>query len=94
MDRPVTLISNQITNERVLVNHLLFPSGGHTEWHCHSYDYVIVPMQDAQLIMESEEGRKEVTLKAGVSYYRKAGVKHNVINPNEFDVTLMEIEII
>lgn len=86
-------LSNQIENERVSVNHLLFPSQSHTEWHRHEYDYVIIPMEDACLIMESKEGTKTVELKRGQCYYREKGVEHNVTNPNTFDVTLIEVEI-
>ena len=94
MNKPLFTLTTQVENDRVMVNHLLFPAGGgHTQWHRHERDYVIVPMEDARLIMENAEGSKEVELKRGVSYYRDAGVEHNVINPNDFDVTLIEIEI-
>ena len=32
-------------------------------------------------------------LKQGVSYFRKAGVHHNVINANDFDYAVVEIEL-
>ena len=31
-------------------------------------------------------------LKQGVSYFREAGVEHNVINANNFDFSFIEIE--
>ncbi|MBL4615124.1 MAG: cupin [Magnetovibrio sp.] len=92
-DIPLFTLTNQIDNDRVSVNHLFFPAGGHTQWHRHDRDYVIVPMEDAHLVMENAEGTKDVYLKRGECYYREVGVEHNVTNPNDFDVTLMEIEI-
>ncbi|NVJ91742.1 MAG: cupin domain-containing protein [Methylocystaceae bacterium] len=90
---PLFTLTNQIENDRVSVNHLFFPAKGHTQWHRHENDYVIVPMEDALLIMESNEGPKDVHLKRGECYYREKGVEHNVTNPNDFDVVLIEIEI-
>jgi len=86
-------LSNQIENDKVSVNHLFFPAHSQTEWHRHERDYVIVPLEDAVLIMESETGAQRVELKRGQCYYRDAGVEHNVINDNGFDVTLIEVEI-
>lgn len=86
-------LTTQIDNPRTAVNHLLFPAGSETQWHRHERDYVIVPMEDAELIMEGAEGESRVELKRGECYFRDAGVEHNVKNLNEFDVTLIEIEI-
>ncbi|NVK20474.1 MAG: cupin domain-containing protein [Methylocystaceae bacterium] len=87
------VLTNQIENTRTSVNHLFFPADAQTRWHRHERDYVIVPMEDATLIMESAEGTKEVSLKRGQCYYRDKGVEHNVHNPNNFAVTLIEVEI-
>jgi len=86
-------LTNQIENDKVSVNHLFFPAHSQTQWHRHERDYVIVPMEDAVLRMESEKGVQDAVLKRGQCYYRDAGVEHNVINNNDFDVTLIEIEI-
>jgi hypothetical protein len=32
-------------------------------------------------------------LKLGVSYFRKAGVQHNVVNANDFEFAFVEIEL-
>lgn len=87
------VLTNQIENDRVSVNHLFFPAKAQTKWHRHERDYVIVPMEDAVLKMESADGVKDATLKRGQCYYRDQGVEHNVYNPNDFDVTLIEVEI-
>jgi mannose-6-phosphate isomerase-like protein (cupin superfamily) len=57
-------------------------------------DYVVVPMTTGRLRLEEPDGMREVELKAGVSYARKVGVSHNVINPNAFEFTFVEIEIL
>ncbi len=91
--RPLFKLTEQINNDRTCVNHLFFPAQCETLWHRHERDYVIVPMQDCELLMESEEGAKSIALKAGECYYREAGVEHNVINPSDTDITLIEVEI-
>ncbi|MGB5918644.1 cupin domain-containing protein [Arcobacter sp.] len=90
--RPLFKLTEQINNERTCVNHLFFPSQCETLWHRHERDYVIVPMQDCELLMDNGEGFKSITLKAGECYYRDAGVEHNVVNPSNKDITLIEVE--
>lgn len=92
-ERPLFTLSNQIENNRVSVNHLFFPAMAQTKWHRHERDYVIVPMEDAELFLESAEESIKVQLKKGQCYYRDCGVEHNVINPNDFPITLIEVEI-
>jgi quercetin dioxygenase-like cupin family protein len=86
-------LTNQIENDKVSVNHLFFPAHSQTQWHRHERAYVIVPMEDAVLQMENAHGLQDAILKRGQCYYRDVGVEHNVINNNDFDVTLIEIEI-
>lgn len=57
-------------------------------------DYVVVPMTSGRLRLEEPEGVRDVELKAGVSYARSAGVSHNVVNPNPFEFTFIEIEVV
>lgn len=92
-ERPLLAISEQINNERTCVNHLLFPVGGESQWHRHDRDYVIVPMQDCQLDIDTGEGPKTVSMKAGECYFRYAGVEHNVMNNTDQDIVLIEVEI-
>jgi len=92
-ERPLLAISEQINNERTCVNHLLFPAGGESQWHRHDRDYVIVPMQDCQLEIDTGEGPKTVPMKAGECYFRYAGVEHNVMNNTDQDIVLIEVEI-
>ena len=75
----------QIDNDRVRVTEWRFAPGAATGWHRHEMDYVVVPMLDGRLRLVEPEGTREVDLKAGVSYTRKAGVEHDVINANTFE---------
>ena len=55
--------------------------------------YVVVPMLDGRLKLVSPEGEETYAeLKAGQSYFRAAGVHHNVINANDYDFAFVEIE--
>lgn len=83
----------QIDNDRVRVTEWRFAPGAATGWHRHEMDYVVVPMLDGRLRLVEPEGTREVDLKAGVSYTRKAGVEHDVINANTFEYAFIEMEL-
>jgi quercetin dioxygenase-like cupin family protein len=83
----------QIDNERVRVTQWRFAPGASTGYHRHEWDYVVVPLHDGTLRLVEPSGTREVTLKAGVSYARPAGVEHEVINANAFEFAFVEIEL-
>lgn len=83
----------QIDNERVRVTHWRFVPGASTGYHRHEWDYMVVPLRDGTLRLVEPSGTREVTLKAGVSYARPAGVEHDVINANAFEFAFVEIEL-
>jgi beta-alanine degradation protein BauB len=83
----------QIDNDRVRVTEWRFAPGAATGMHRHEMDYVVVPMMDGRLRLVEPAGTREVTLKAGVSYTRQAGVEHDVINANDFEYAFVEIEL-
>ena len=83
----------QLETERVKVTEWRFAPGAETGWHTHAYDYVVVPMTSGTLLLETDDGEVTAELRAGVSYTREAGVKHNVINANSFDFSFVEVEI-
>lgn len=91
--RPSATPTVQLDNDRVTVTRWDFPPGGGTGWHRHEYDYVVVPMADGVLNLETPEGSKEAILSAGVSYTRSAGTEHNVINGGEEAFAFVEIEL-
>lgn len=83
----------QIDNERLTVTEWRFPPGAETGWHRHAHDYVVVPVTGGTLRLQSEEGTTTARLESGGSYFRRAGVEHNVINDNDFEFVFVEIEV-
>ena len=68
--------------------------GDNTGWHRHEYDYVVVPLFDGTLEIETEGGKRTVgDMKTGIPYFREAGIEHDVINANDFECAFVEIEL-
>lgn len=91
--RPTASSTVQIDNERTTVTEWRFPPGGETGWHRHAHDYVVVPVTGGELLLESADGTRSAHLKAHTSYFRGAGVEHNVVNDNDFEFMFVEIEL-
>ena len=84
----------QVENDIIKVTKYYFKPGAETTFHEHVWDYVVVPQTDGKLLLVDENGiETNAQLKAGSSYYRKAGVKHNVINNGKTALIFIEIEI-
>ncbi len=91
---PQAVPTVQVDNERVRVTEWRFAPGAETGEHVHQMDYVVVPLDDGRLKLVSPAGEESFAdLKLGVSYTRKAGVHHNVINANDFEYAFVEIEL-
>ncbi|MFC3282055.1 cupin [Litchfieldella rifensis] len=73
----------QIDNSQVILPARTFSSGFETGWHCHGYNYVIVPITYGKMRLETSEGKRQVMLEAGVCYNRVEGTEHNVINDGD-----------
>ena len=74
-----------IENERVRVTRWGFPEKDDcTGWHRHGHDYVVVPLFDGDLRIEQGDHVVTTSLTTGGSYFREAGVEHNVCNGNRF----------
>jgi quercetin dioxygenase-like cupin family protein len=83
----------QEDNARTRVTLWRFPPGGETGFHRHELDYVIVPLTTGPLTIVDKDGKEATAaLTAGVSYFREAGVEHNVINASGGDFAFAEIE--
>lgn len=92
--RPQAVPKVQVDNERVTVTEWNFAPGAETGWHRHGLDYVVVPEADGRLRIEAPDGSASTSeLKAHQSYYRAAGVEHNVINDGAVAFSFVEIEI-
>ncbi|PAU72030.1 cupin domain-containing protein [Vreelandella alkaliphila] len=93
MTRPQASSQRQIDNDQVIVTRWDFPPEAETGWHCHDHDYVIVPIHDGKMLLETPEGNREVMLQAGVCYNRVEGTEHNVINIGENAFSFVEVEL-
>ncbi len=79
---------------RVIVTRWDFAPGAATGFHTHQRDYVVVPMTTGRLQLISADGTaSEADIVTGAPYSRSAGVSHDVINPNAFDFSFIEIEL-
>ena len=93
--RPAATPTVQINNERVRVTEWRLAPGEATGWHRHAHDYVVVPLATGTLTLAEPDGTlRHSQLSAGVSYFRPAGVEHDVINDNDFEfVCFVEVEL-
>jgi beta-alanine degradation protein BauB len=82
-----------VDNEKVVVWEWRFAPGANTGWHKHGHDYVVVPLMDGKVKLETPEGTSFAEMKAGAPYFRKAGVEHDVINANDTEYAFIEIEL-
>ncbi len=83
----------QTDNPRTRVTEWRFAPGAATGWHRHAYDYVVVPMTTGTLQLIGPDGAASFAeLVAGVSYFREAGVEHDVINASEGEFVFVEVE--
>ena len=54
----------QVENDRVIVTEWRFPPGGHTGWHKHMHDYVVVPIttgEPQRAVMIRPGSRADIT---------------------------------
>lgn len=83
-----------VDNERTRVTEWRFPPGAATGYHRHEYTYVIVPVTSGTLRLLGPDGEETMSeLTAGTSYFRPAGVEHDVFNANEHEFVFVEVEL-
>lgn len=92
-ERPRGIATVQIDNARLRVTLWTFAPGASTGFHRHAHDYCVVPLATGSLRIEEGGKTSEAALTAGRSYYREAGVEHDVINANPFDFAFVEVEL-
>ena len=84
----------QINNKSVKVTKYSFMPGQETGIHKHLYDYIVTPMTDGKLLLVDKNGNEsDYILKASHSYFRRAGVEHNVINNGKKKLVFIETEL-
>ncbi|MGO8919107.1 MAG: cupin domain-containing protein [Stellaceae bacterium] len=80
-------------NAAVRVTEWRFAPGAATGYHRHEYDYVVVYLTAATIRAVGPAGETRFEMAAGQSYFRNAGIEHDVINAGDAPVTFVEIEI-
>ncbi len=91
--RAAAVATTQIDNDQVIVTEWRFAPGAQTGWHRHGHDYVVCPVTNGSLLLETQDGDVEATLKIGEAYFRSEGVEHNVINAGSDELVFIEIEL-
>ena len=82
-----------IDNDRVIVTEYRFAPGANTGWLRHGHDYVVVPLMDGKVKLETKTGTSFAEMKKGVPYFRNEGVEHDVINAGDSEHAFIEIEL-
>ena len=83
-----------VDNDHVRVTEWRFAPGAETGWHRHGFDYVITPVAGGEVeIVDGNGTRTPFTMAPGVSYYREAGVEHNVVNGAGGALSFVEVEL-
>lgn len=86
--------TTQTDNDRTRVTEWRFAPNATTGYHTHGYDYVIVPITSGILALTGPDGIETLAeLQAGKSYFREAGVEHDVRNANDFEFSFVEVEL-
>lgn len=80
-------------NEAVRITEWRFAPGAATGHHRHEFDYVVVYLTPAKIRAVGPTGDTSFEMAPGQSYFRNAGVEHDVINAGDAPVTFVEIEI-
>jgi beta-alanine degradation protein BauB len=91
--RPAAVRTVQIDNDRVRVSHWRFAADAATGWHRHEFDYVIVPLMAGTLRLDDGQAVTMADLEAAESYFRPAGIEHDVSNASGHEFAFVEIEL-
>ena len=68
--------------------------GAATGWHRHEFDYVITPVIGGEVtIVDGAGNRTPFTMVPGTSYFREAGVEHDVVNGPDGELAFVEVEL-
>ena len=90
---PSAIATVQADTPEVRVTEWRFAPGTATGHHRHAYDYVVVPLTDGELTIVAAARKSLSPIKAGQSYFRKAGVEHDVVNETSREIVFVEVEI-
>jgi quercetin dioxygenase-like cupin family protein len=94
MNKAMAVPTVQIDNDHLRVTEWSFAPGAATGFHRHEHDYVVVPARDGELKLIGPTGEvSSAQLRLGKSYFRNAGVEHDVINNGPGEMVFVEIEL-
>jgi quercetin dioxygenase-like cupin family protein len=94
MNKVMATPTVQIDNNHLRVTEWRFAPGAATGFHRHEHDYLVVPVRDGELKLIGSKGEVSIAqLHLGKSYFRNAGVEHDVINIGPGEMVFVEIEI-
>ncbi len=84
----------QVDTAEVRVTEWRLAPGSATGHHIHEMDYVIVPITASEMTIVAPGGeRSKAQLAIGKSYFRKAGVEHDVLNETTTEIVFLEVEL-
>jgi quercetin dioxygenase-like cupin family protein len=84
----------QVDTSEVRVTRWRLAPGSATGRHIHEMDYVIVPVTAGEMTIVAPNGeRSKAQLGIGQSYFRKAGVEHDVRNESASEIVFLEVEL-
>lgn len=83
----------QVDNARIRVTRHRLAPGAHTGFHRHEYDYVVVPVTSGRMRIVQGGTEAFADLAGGVSYFRAAGVEHDVFNGGDSELVFVEVEL-
>ncbi len=83
-----------VDNDHVRVTEWRFAPGAATGWHRHEFDYVITPVIGGNVeIVHGDGSRTPFAMEPGKSYFREAGVEHDVVNGAGGALRFVEVEL-
>jgi quercetin dioxygenase-like cupin family protein len=83
-----------VDNDHVRVTEWRFGPGDATGWHRHGFDYVITPVVGGEVEIVGPDGKRTpFTMEPGKSYFRPAGVEHDVVNGSAGELRFVEVEL-
>ena len=81
-------------NELTRITEWCFEPGAATGFHRHKYDYVVPPRTSGKLKLVDEENYATFgDLKEGLPYFREAGVEHDDVNTNDYQIVFLEVDL-
>src|ERR1700752_2573391 len=84
----------QVDTSEVRVTEWRLAPGSPPGHRLHEMDYVIVPVTAGEMTIVARNGeRSKAQLAAGKSYFRKAGVEHDVLTETASEIVFLEVEL-